>query len=344
LSDIEPFFFKRAVIYADVGANDGGTFEAVLASGLSIDRAVLIEANPKIFARLQETVAARNQKAKFSCLNLAMSDKRSVVRLRDMEDMSRIVPGTEETSQEADSGALADRHFAVEAGRFDDLADMFPDGHVSILKIDVEGHEREVLRGCEAMLAAHAIDVLYIEAGVSADNPQQTYFRDIDDIVLGHGYRLFRIYEQTHEWIEDSPVLRRFNVAYLSPAIVARYPMTVTRELSRLRKQLEASEKTIATLTADRDTARAELEQLSASLKERFEEIAFLTRSVETLMEERDAARAAGRTAPVVAKSSPVAAKKPAMTNGERRNIRLVIVGALLYTLAMVVVLAVIFW
>jgi FkbM family methyltransferase len=290
LADIEPFFFKRAMIYADIGANDGGTFEAVLNMGFSVNRAVLVEANPKIFARLQDAVAARNQAKKVTCLNLAMSDRQGAVHLRDMENMSRILAEALPADAAGDADALANQTFRVEAQPFDTLAEMFPDGHVSLLKIDVEGHETQVLRGCGAMLAARAIDVLYIEAGVSSGNPQQTYFRDIDDMMSAQGYRLFRIYEQTHEWIEDSPALRRFNVAYFSPTFEARFPMTMTRELTRLDKDLAASRATIASLTAERDAALARIERQAGALQDRFREIAFLTQSVEAIVEERDAA------------------------------------------------------
>jgi FkbM family methyltransferase len=296
LADIEPFFYKRAMIYADIGANDGGTFEAVLDMGFSVNRAILIEANSKIFARLQDAVAARNQKSKFTCLNLAMSDHEGIVHLRDVEDMSRIVAEALPANDAGDADALANQTFRVEARPFDTLAEMFPDGHVSLLKIDVEGHEAQVLRGCNAMLTARAVDVLYIEAGVRSDNPQQTYFREIDDLLSAQGYHLFRIYEQTQEWIEDSPALRRFYVAYFSPTFVAQFAMTMTRELARLDKELNASKASIASLTAERDAALGKIEHEAAALQDRFREIALLTKSLEAVVEERDAARATERT------------------------------------------------
>jgi len=42
-------------------------------------------------------------------------------------------------------------------------------------------------------------------------------------------------------------------------------------------------------MAAERNAALAQIEKLTAAQKERFEEIAFLTRTVETLIEERDA-------------------------------------------------------
>jgi FkbM family methyltransferase len=290
LTDIKPFFFNRALIYADIGAHDGGSFEAVLDMGFSVSRAVLIEANPQTFERLQEAVAAHDKTTKVTCLNLAMSDRQGLVQLRDRTDMGPIVAETLPADAAAETGAKADHHVQIEARPFDTLADLFPDGHVSILKIDVEGHETQVLRGCGAMLAAEAIDVLYIDTGMRSDDPEQSDFRSIDDSLAAHGYRLFRIYEQTHEWIADSPALRRFCVAYFSPKFEARFPMTMTQELTRLGKELEAKSETITSLTAERDAALARIERQAATLQDRFREIAFLTQSVEAIIEERDAA------------------------------------------------------
>lgn len=330
LSDIEPFFSEQTVIFAEVGAGDGSTFAAVLDIGLSVDRAVLIEADPKVFVLLQKAVAARNHEDRFTCLNLRMFDQQTVVRLPDRQDIIRAFPGTKDTSTATEADCSPGRHFEVEARRFDDLADLFPDGHVSILKIKVAGHETEVLRGCNSMLAAHAIEVLYIEAGVAADNPRQTYFRNIDDIVIAHGYRLFRIYEQTHAAAEDVPALRRFDMAYFSPAIAARYPMTVAHEMSRLRANLDSSDSNVA-------TAHAEVESLAAALKERFEEIALLTRSFESVIAERDAALNE-------VLRNDLARGKRSRKDPNRRKRDLVIGAILAYSIALAAASAFILW
>jgi len=326
--DIEPFFCKQAVVYADIGASDGSSFQAMLGTGLSVDRAVLIEADPKVFVRLQENVAARNRDDKFTCLNLAISDQRTSLPKRDTQATGIAVSGAKVISVAAGADADPNPHFEVEARRFDDLANLFPDGHVSILRINAEGQEAEVLRSCQSMLAARAVDVLYIEAGVTADSPQQSHFRDIDDVVTAHGYHLFRIYEPTHAWIDDLPVLQRFNVAYVSPAITAVFPATMTRELSRLRGQLVASEENAVTLAGQRDSARAEVEKQAVALQERFEEIALLTRSFEVAIAERDSARA---NSP---KKAEALSTKPADIANRRKH-RLLIGGLLFYILAL---------
>ncbi|MFV0359865.1 FkbM family methyltransferase [Tropicimonas sp.] len=263
LKDIEPFFLRRQVIYADIGANRGDTFAAIYRSPLKVNRACLVEANPKICQQLQQTVSALEAEDRATCLNLAISDAPGTVKLRDMRDMSSVVRDGEGAGEQDNVQTL----FDVEARTLDSLATLFPDGHISILKIDVEGHEAEVLKGAETLLANHAIEVIYIEAGVNRENAQQTYYRTIEDILLAHDYRLFRIYEQTHEWIDDRPVLRRMNMAFVSPVVAAKYPLSLLKELQHreavldanraLKKDLADKEKEVVSLTR----AVIELEQ-----------------------------------------------------------------------------------
>ena len=46
LSDVVPFFYRRRVTYVDVGAFKGEVFEKILASGLNVGEAHLVEPNP----------------------------------------------------------------------------------------------------------------------------------------------------------------------------------------------------------------------------------------------------------------------------------------------------------
>jgi FkbM family methyltransferase len=271
LKDIEPFFLRRQVIYADIGANRGDTFAALFQSRLKINRACLVEANPKIFQELLQRVAALNATERATCLNIALSNAPGRVKLRDMRDMSAIIH--EDEGNFAKDGTVL---FDVETKTLDSLSNLFPDRHISILKIDVEGHEAEVLEGAETLLGEHAVEVIYIEAGVDPDNQQQTYYRKIEDILMSHGYRLFRIYEQTHEWIDDRPLLRRMNMAFISPIVAAKYPMSLLRELQALRDRID-------TLLEARRTALEENKKLKAELADKTRKIKALTDTIEKI-------------------------------------------------------------
>lgn len=317
LKDIEPFFVGRPLIYVDVGANRGDTFGDLVRSGLNVNRAVLFEPNPKVFARLTESVAELGVGDNVVCYNIALSNQSGTVQLRDMDDMSKVLVGDARSA-----GVLADKVFEIEAQPLDSFASNFPDGRVSLLKIDVEGHEAEVLRGASTMLATQSVDLIYIEVGLNPRGGQQTYYRTIEDILLGQKYRLFKIYEQTHEWIENSPFLRRVNMAFMSEDFALRHPLNLVRELQNLRASkaselkkandlksaeiatLQASQKLeLNAVTAERDRLGKELAasseriaQMEADLVDRFQEIAAITQLVEGKDVEIATLRAAHRS------------------------------------------------
>ena len=59
----------------------------------------------------------------------------------------------------------------------DALSNQITERHISLLKIDVEGYESEVLAGAVRFLSEQRVDVIYIEAGVNPTGTQQRYYR-----------------------------------------------------------------------------------------------------------------------------------------------------------------------
>jgi len=257
VSDIEPIFRGRNVIYADIGAYDGGTFEAIFDSRLRINRACLIEANPKKFEQLEKSISNLDANGKVNCINVAIANVPGTVLLQELDDCSRVV-GEDEGSSEG--------VFEVEAKTLDSLRPMFPDGHISILKIDVEGSEKNVLLGAEQLLADRAVEIIYVEAGMNPNSTGQTHYREIEDELNKFGYRLFKIYEQTMEWIDDRPLLRRVNLAFVSPTIVEKYPLSLLRDLDRQDREIVS--------------LRNKIDALENQLSERTNDVAILTKAL----------------------------------------------------------------
>lgn len=292
LSDIEPFFYGRPVVYVDVGAHKGDTFREVHVSSLNLRVAHLFEPNPRSFAALEATVRELGAEEVATCHNVALAATPQRLRLRDADTMTKVIGATGSPDATDNLGT-----FEVEAATLDTLLQALVYPRVSILKVDVEGYEREVFAGAATLLGRQAIDLIYVEAGIDPANMQQTYYRDVEDVLRAQGYRLFRIYEQANEWIEDSPLLRRVNLAFFSEAFAAKNPYNLSRELFTVRGNYRALKQTLAdeqaATVAARDEAqeriRALADQVAASRASHEAQERESTQRAEALQRELDA-------------------------------------------------------
>ena len=64
--------------------------------------------------------------------------------------------------------------------------------HIDLLKIDVEGHEYDVLRGAEKLLAARQIGIVQFEFG-GCNLDTRTSFRDFYSLMTEYGFCLYVI-------------------------------------------------------------------------------------------------------------------------------------------------------
>ena len=257
LRELEHLFRFRSLLYVDVGAYRGETFKQMLKSRLTVHEAHLIEPNPTSFMQLQAAVAELSNACKVHIYNLALGDKLGSAVLRQNDTMSQIVPSSNVRNDEIN------QHLAhISMTTLDQLAKCFGRRQISILKVDVEGFEFDVLKGAQGLLESKNIDCLYIEAGMNADSERFCHYRELEDYLSNFGYKVFKIFEQQHEWPEDSPLLRRANVAFLSASFAAQNPYRLSRELSRTEKQLEILDAEKANLQRQHETLRSQHETL----------------------------------------------------------------------------------
>jgi FkbM family methyltransferase len=209
IEDIAPFFRNQSIVYVDVGAYIGEVFTKLLDSKTIIIReAHLIEPNPKSYHTLQDAVKARTLQS-CNTYHIGISNTPGTARFKAAESMTKRVRAN-----------IAGEHltnlFETECRKLDEIAEHFTDRHAHLIKLDVEGEELDVLSSAERLLREQRVDVLYVEVGFNRHGTQQTYFGDLDAMLQSYGYRVFKIYEQMNEWIDDSPLLRRCNAAYMS--------------------------------------------------------------------------------------------------------------------------------
>lgn len=238
VADVVPFFLGHNVAYVDVGAHKGAVLTAFCDSSLNIGEAHLFEPNPDSFKVLQRVAATAFHRRSLNLYPVAVGEQVGTVIMQTADTMTKVVQAVENA---ADASSLPNSNaFIAPCTTLDECRGRFTDGHISILKIDVEGFEAQVLRGAAQLLGQQKVDVVYIEAGLNPQGTQQTYYRIIDDLMLGYGYRIFRIYEQKHEWMEDSPFLRRMNLAYFSQRFADRHPYKLTQALYQEQLRLSA--------------------------------------------------------------------------------------------------------
>lgn len=234
INDITPFLYGKALTFVDVGAHLGDVYKALAQSKLYIRHAHLVEPSPDIFRELTRAITSTNRGRFIHYHNVAMGASQGFVTMQSEGRMSHVV-------KDVQAGLPTVQHedvFRVEVLPLRDLVQKAGIKHINLLKIDVEGFEMEVLEGARELLSSNRIDVIYIEAGLSKDAGQQTYYRSIEDFLADYGYKVFRIYEQRNEWPVDSAALRRANFAFMSKEFLERNPFKVSTELFKARQQL----------------------------------------------------------------------------------------------------------
>jgi len=171
-----PFLADRARISVDVGANKGVWAEVMR----HVSREVhAFEPNPKIFKHLRRSAGAG-----VVSHNIALSNHSG-------RDELRVPRGSRGYSNQGASlsatkiGDAAYRGVVVETRRLDD----YDIGEVGLIKIDVEGHESEVIEGARATLDRYRPNLV-------VEIEEKHIKRPVMDLltqVCSHGYEAFAL-------------------------------------------------------------------------------------------------------------------------------------------------------
>jgi FkbM family methyltransferase len=173
-------WLKPGMTVIDVGANAGVyTFSAATRVG-SGGKVIAIEPFPACVGYLEETCRVN----KFDWVKVygaAASDRSGIVRLsiRSASELNEVIADATETLS---SGQYMD----VSCLPLDSLLEQEKLQSVHILKLDAEGHEINVLRGCDRILSKFSPVILYENiAGSQGSN------YDVADFLQQKGYRLY---------------------------------------------------------------------------------------------------------------------------------------------------------
>lgn len=87
---------------------------------------------------------------------------------------------------------------------------------IDYLKIDAEGYDLSVLKGASTLLSRQKIRFIEVEAGMNRINTEHVYFDEFVRYLEPYGYKLYKIYDQMHEWKKRKPYLRRGNLVFVA--------------------------------------------------------------------------------------------------------------------------------
>ena len=169
---------RRGTTFVDVGANMG--YFSLLWAGVNPNgRAIAFEAAPRNVAMIEKNIAANHLTDRVTLVPKAAGDRSGTI--------SFDIGPAEQTGWGGISPADSATTIDVPVVRIDEELPNMP---IDVLKIDVEGADTWVLRGCEALLKARQIGLIFFEQHTErmeklgiAEGEAQMFLRD-----LGYDY------------------------------------------------------------------------------------------------------------------------------------------------------------
>jgi FkbM family methyltransferase len=147
---------KEGDLFIDIGANIGSLACNAMKIVGDKGKVICFEPHPKVYKHLLKNIKLNSNGCEVIALNKAVSNKSKVGYLSD--------------SKMDDQNTISDSGIQIEMVTSEDILSYgIIDRAINLLKIDVEGHEMDVLMGIESLLPQ--VENLYIE--VDSLNSQQ---------------------------------------------------------------------------------------------------------------------------------------------------------------------------
>jgi FkbM family methyltransferase len=174
-------FSPRVIV--DVGANVGD-WSLAAAARCPAANIHALEISPPTFDRLRAATAAH---PRVRCHNLGLSDAPGTISIRHYPDHPALTTATDYPHP------FRFVELPAQVARGDEFAANHNLDHIDLLKLDVEGMERQVLTGFAPMFARGAIDVVQFEYG-RVNILNGFLLRNVYEFFNAQGFEVGKIY------------------------------------------------------------------------------------------------------------------------------------------------------
>jgi len=175
----------RTVI--DVGANEGMLVRALLKT---FPQATVHAFEPVAgtFEILRERVGGD---PRVRVNRQAVSARAGTLHIRAdaISVLSQVVPASAASDSDVES---------VDAVTLDSYCAQHGIEHIAVLKSDTEGHDLQVLKGAQRLLAEGRVDWVFVEVTFDPNNARNSLFGPIHDWLQAHGMAVWCIYDSCH--------------------------------------------------------------------------------------------------------------------------------------------------
>jgi FkbM family methyltransferase len=175
----------------DAGANNGSYTQSLIGSGLGSERVIMIEPAPSLRERL---IALSSENSSVLFEPIAIGAQQGSLELHFDKEGSGFASVYERDLSHV--GLVMDTSVTVPVTTLDQIASKYSLSVVDYLKLDLEGHELEALKGAKRLLDEKRIRAITFEFG-GCNIDSKTYFKDFWTLLVKHhGFTFYRLAPQ----------------------------------------------------------------------------------------------------------------------------------------------------
>jgi FkbM family methyltransferase len=167
---------RKEDLFVDIGANVGSY--TILACASVGARGYCIEPVSSTYQRLMDNIRLNNLSGNVECLNIGIGDK---------EGFARFTSNRNCTNHVLNEGESENDEITV---RMDTLDSVLKNKSPFVIKIDVEGYEKQVLKGAQRVLSNDSLQSLIIETD-DHNNGYNSNDTSVIEIMNGFGFHKY---------------------------------------------------------------------------------------------------------------------------------------------------------